>query len=455
MAFASIDPHTGSHIARHASLSAAECASVLTAARETYQTWRYLDVTVRCGVIKRLAEWLRQDHDRHARLISSEMGKPLVEARAEVEKCAWLCEQVTKQAPIALAAEDVISDAQCSYVAYLPLGAILAIMPWNYPYWQVFRAVVGAIAAGNVVLLKHAPNVQGCAAAITQLFRDAGAPPGLLQNLPVETKLVAELIADPVIAGVTLTGSTAAGSAVAALAGKHLKPCVLELGGSDPYVILEDANLDQAVQACITARFHNAGQSCIAAKRVIAVDSVYDAVQQRLLTEIESLRWGDPLDPETDLGPMARTDLREALHQQIAASTDLGAALLCGGYIPSGTACFYPPTFLAGVKPGMPAFDEELFGPALALIRADDEDDAIALANRTSYGLGAAIFTERVAHAESLCYYDLEAGSTFVNGHVRSDPRLPFGGIKNSGWGRELAMAGIRQFCNVKTIYVQ
>jgi succinate-semialdehyde dehydrogenase/glutarate-semialdehyde dehydrogenase len=385
------------------------------------------------------------------------MGKPVAQGRAEAEKCAWTCDYFAERAASMLAPEEAPSDASRSYVAFQPLGVVLAVMPWNFPFWQVFRFAAPALMAGNACVLKHASNVSGCSLAIESIFLEAGAPEGLFTSLLVPASAVDPIIAMPQIRAVTLTGSAPAGRSVTAAAGRALKKTVLELGGSDPYVVLEDADLELAATTCAASRLINAGQSCIAAKRFIVVEAVREAFTERFVAAMRAKRWGNPLaeGPDApDLGPMARVDLRKELHDQVRGSIDRGARLLLGGDIPAGPGAFYPPTVLDQVRRGMPVYDEETFGPVAAVIAARDEADAIRLANDTPFGLGAAVFTRDLARGERIAATEFEAGACFVNGLVRSDPRLPFGGVKESGYGRELAAFGIREFVNVKTVWI-
>ena len=383
-----------------------------------------------------------------------EMGKPLAQGRAEADKCAWGCEYYAENAEGFLVAEEVLTDATRSLVSFQPLGVILAVMPWNFPFWQAFRFAAPALMAGNVALLKHASNVSGCALAIEEILHDAGIPRDAFRTLLVPSSRVDALIEAPEVAGVTLTGSTPAGLAVAAKAGACLKKSVLELGGSDPYVILEDADLERAAEACAMGRLINAGQSCIAAKRLIVVEPVLERFTELLVEKVATWRLGDPFDEATLIGPLARRDLRDELHQQVQASVEKGARLRLGGLVPDGPGAFYPPSVLVDVRPGMPAFDEELFGPVAAVTAVRDEEDGVRLANQTVFGLGAAVFTRDSARGERIAREELEAGSCFVNAFVKSDPRLPFGGVKESGYGRELGVFGIRELVNVKTVYV-
>jgi succinate-semialdehyde dehydrogenase/glutarate-semialdehyde dehydrogenase len=365
-----------------------------------------------------------------------------------------VCDHYADHAEGFLAAETVPTDAARSYVAFEPLGVVLAVMPWHCPFWQVFRFAAPGLAAGNVGLLKHSSNVSGCALAIEGLLHDAGFPRDVFRTLLVGSARVGALIEAPEIAAVTLTGSAPAGRAVAEKAGAFLKKTVLELGGSDPYVILEDADLDLAAQTCATARLINGGQSCIAAKRFVVVQGVLEPFVERLVERMRAHRMGDPLEETTDIGPQARQDLRDELHRQVQTSLDRGARLRLGGTVPEGPGAFYPPSVLVDVGPGMPAYEEELFGPVAAVIGARDEADALRIANDTAFGLGAAVFTRDTARGERIAREELRAGSCFVNAFVRSDPRLPFGGIKQSGYGRELGLLGIREFVNAKTVYV-
>lgn len=382
-----------------------------------------------------------------------EMGKPITEARSEVAKCVACCEYFAEGAERFLQPEEIESDAGHSYVAYAPIGPVLAIMPWNFPIWQAVRFAAPTLMAGNTALLKHAPSVPGCARLLTQCFVDAQFPDGVFMNLLISHEAVPCVIADERVAAVTLTGSVRAGRAVGALAGRAIKRSVLELGGSDPFIVLADADIDAAVAGAVFSRFLNAGQSCIAAKRLIIEAPVYDEFVGKLLQKVQALRVGDPLAEDTQIGPMAREDLRAELESQVCRSVVAGAELLTGGVVPEGPGWFYPPTVLAGVLPGMPAFDEELFGPVAVLIRADDPEQAIQLAGQTKFGLGAAIWTTT---KRGLAYVPrLNAGCVAINGVVKSDSRLPFGGTKESGYGRELSRAGILEFVNAKTVWVK
>jgi succinate-semialdehyde dehydrogenase / glutarate-semialdehyde dehydrogenase len=451
----SINPATGERIRSYEETTPQQVASIVAAADRAQRSWRSTPIAERARLLTRVAERLRAGKERYAALMAAEVGKPLAQGRAEAEKCAWVCNYFAEGAAAFLAPEEVESDASRSYVAFPPLGTVLAVMPWNFPFWQVFRFAAPALMAGNAGLLKHASNVCGCALAIGEAFREAGAPEGLFGVLLIRGARVADVIAAPEIRAVTLTGSTPAGRAVAASAGTALKKTVLELGGSDPYVILEDADLDAAAETCAAARLINSGQSCIAAKRFILPRSVQAAFVERFVAAMRARRMGDPTDESVDLGPQARRDLRDQLHAQVRESAKRGARVILGGDPPPGPGAFYPPTVLLDVRPGMPAYEEELFGPVAAVIAAEDEEDAIRIANDSAFGLGAAIFSRDAARAERIAADRLEAGSCFVNAFVKSDPRLPFGGIKASGYGRELSHFGIREFVNVKTVYVK
>jgi len=451
----SINPATGESFAEYPSHTAAELHQSVALALEAFGTWRDLPVADRAKPLLRAANRLEADPDEFARLMALEVGKPIAEGRSEAAKSAWVCRYYADNAEAFLAPEQITTEAADSFVAFRPLGPVLAVMPWNFPFWQVFRAAAPALMAGNTMLLKHAANVPGCALAIERIFREAGFPQGVFQTVLTGSDRVAELIADPVIRGITLTGSTPAGRAVAAAAGQHLKKCVLELGGSDPYVILADADVAAAAEVCVTSRLINSGQSCIAAKRLVVVESIRQEFEAAVVERMTRTTWGDPMDESSDIGPLARIDLRDGLHDQVIRSEEAGARCLLGGVNPGGPGAFYPPTVLTDVRSGNPAYDEELFGPVAAILPVADDAAAIAVANDTSFGLGAAVFTSDLARGTRIATEQLEAGCCFVNGFVRSDPRLPFGGIKDSGLGRELSRFGIREFVNVKTIVVE
>ena len=454
MAIETINPATGQLIQSYEEHSRPEVSRVLDDVSGAFASWRDTEIGTRSALFKGMARLLRERAESLAALMAAEVGKPLREGRAEVGKCAWVCEYYAAEAEGFLTPQAVATDASKSYVTFQPLGPVLGIMPWNFPLWQVIRYAAPALMAGNVAVLKHAPSATGCSLTIEQLFKDAEFPANVFRSLVLENARVAEVIADERIAAVTLTGSTRAGRAVASQSGAVLKKTVLELGGSDPYLVLEDADLQLTVEACATSRLINCGQSCIAAKRIVIVDSVREEFERRFVERMSAAQMGDPTDEAVDIGPLARHDLRDNLHRQVAESVEAGAKLLLGGEIPDGPGAFYPPTVLTDVKVGMPAFDEELFGPVAAIVPVADEEEGITVANSTMYGLGAAVFTADVARGERIAAQRLDAGACFVNEFVRSDPRLPFGGIKQSGYGRELSGFGIREFVNVKTVYV-
>jgi succinate-semialdehyde dehydrogenase/glutarate-semialdehyde dehydrogenase len=384
-----------------------------------------------------------------------EMGKPVLQSKAEVEKCAWVCRYYAENAERFLQDEPIATDASKSYAAFQPLGVILGIMPWNFPFWQVFRFAAPTLMAGNTIILKHASNVTRSALAIEKIFSDAGFPDSVFTAILVPGSQAGQVISNPAIKGISLTGSSAAGRAVAMEAGKHLKKCVLELGGSDPYIILADADLDAAIETCVASRLINGGQSCIAAKRFIVDKSIYKQFSEMFVEKFSSIRMGDPMDAANHLGPLARRDLRDELHSQTVRSLSQGAVLAIGGVVPDGAHSFYPPTILLNVTASMPAFCEELFGPVAPILVAENEQQAISLANNSVYGLGAAVFTKDITRGEHIAKHKLRAGSCFVNAFVKSDPRLPFGGINDSGYGRELSHYGIKEFTNLKSIYIK
>ncbi len=455
MNFKAINPATGETLNEYTGHSKEETGQRLANAEKARTAWKKTSFDVRAGLLYRLSDLLEQNKEELARLMAGEMGKVLREGVKEIEKCALLCRYYAENAAGFLEPEQLKSDGSKSYVRFDPLGPVLAIMPWNFPFWQVYRFSAPALMAGNPVLLKHAPNVPGCALKIEALMKEAGAPEGVFQTLMIDTDAAADVIADRRVRAVTFTGSTKGGREVAALAGRNLKKTVLELGGSDPYVILDDADIDKALEACVAGRMLNSGQSCIAAKRFIITQKNYETFSRKLTDALGQKKYGLPFEDSSDFGPLARPDLRDKLHDQVQRSIDAGARPLLGCEVPEGKGNFYPASVLADVRPGMPAFDEELFGPVAAVIKAKDEDDAIALANNTVYGLGAAVFTEDVEKGEAIAAERLQAGSCFVNDFVRSAPQLPFGGIGDSGYGRELSRWGIHEFVNVKTVYVR
>jgi len=453
MSIQSINPATGEILESFKETSGQELDRILTGAHAAFLQWREVPFARRAQRMREAAQTLRTRRAEYARTMTLEMGKPIVQGEAEVDKCAWVCEYYADHAEAFLAEQPRETEASRSYVRFDPLGPVLAVMPWNFPFWQVFRFAAPALMAGNAGVLKHASNVPRCALAIEEVFREAGFPRGLFSTVLVGSSAVAALIANPRIVAVTLTGSDRAGSKVAEQAGRELKKTVLELGGSDPFIVLADADLAAAARTAAEARLINSGQSCIAAKRFIVVEPVADQFLDRFLDELRSRRMGDPLVRGTQVGPQARLDLRDSLHEQVAESVKRGAKLLLGGEVPAGKGAFYPPTLLAAVDKGMPAFDEETFGPVAAVIRAKDAADAVRLANDSAFGLGASLWTQDRARAERMAA-QIEAGSVFVNGVVKSDPSLPFGGIKRSGYGRELSEYGIREFVNIKSVWI-
>lgn len=451
----SVNPFSGETIAQHPAHSDQDAFEIISACARQFCYWRKFDFRIRSELMNRAAVILREHKESFARLMALEMGKPIREGRGEIDKCAWVCEFYAQNAPVFLQNEEAPTELSQSFVSFQPLGVILAIMPWNFPFWQVFRFAAPALMAGNTAVLKHASNVPGCALAVEQVFREAGFPEHSFRAILAGSSQVPALIAHPAVRAVTLTGSTPAGKATAALAGSLLKKTVLELGGSDPYIILADANLETAVPLCVTARLINSGQSCIAAKRFIVVESIRTEFEARMTEKMRGAKMGDPLQEDSTIGPQARRDLRDELHAQVMKSIKMGARLLTGGEIPPGNGAFYPPTILTEVKKGMPAYDEELFGPVAAIISVPDEAAAIAAANDSCFGLGAALFTANTKRGLIIAEKEIEAGCCFVNTYVRSDPRLPFGGIRESGYGRELSHFGIREFVNIKTVCLQ
>jgi succinate-semialdehyde dehydrogenase / glutarate-semialdehyde dehydrogenase len=453
----SLNPATGEQHASYPTFTAAQIDAAVAAAHAAQQAWRGTPFDERARHLTEAARLLRGRQDQYATLITREMGKPIAEARAEIDKCAWTCEFYAEHGAAFLAPESVKTPADDSFVAYEPLGVVLAIMPWNFPFWQVVRFTAPALMAGNSGLLKHAPNVSGCALAFEAVLRDAGFPEGLFRTLLVDESTVGEttagLLEDPRVAAVTITGSDRAGAHVAATAGRALKKSVLELGGSDPFLVLADADLPAVAEQAARSRFLNSGQSCLAAKRFVVEKPVADEFQRRFVAAVQALPVGDPLDPATRVGPLARADLVDGIDRQVRKSVARGARVLTGGRRIGDTGCFYAPTVVADVRPGMPVYDEETFGPVAAVIRVADEDQAIRVANDTPYGLGASIWTADVDRGLRVAR-QIQSGAVFVNAVVASDPRLPFGGIKRSGYGRELSAAGIREFTNMRTYWV-
>lgn len=455
MTLKAINPTTGETIHSYDDMSPAQVEEAITCAHTAFLRWRQTPFAERARLMRQAAQVLRRAATAYGKLMAQEMGKPLRDGRAEAEKCAWVCDYYADHAETFLQPERIETDASKSFATFQPLGVVLAVMPWNFPFWQVFRFAAPALMAGNAGVLKHASNVPGCALAIEEVFRQAGFPEHLFRTLLIGSAQVDAVLEHPLIKAATLTGSTPAGQAVAKKAGALIKKTVLELGGSDPYVILEDADIDAAVSVCVASRLLNAGQSCIAAKRFIVVEAVRKPFEAQFVEKMRAITPGDPLSEETTMGPLARHDLRDDLHQQVQESIAKGAACLLGGELPEGPGAFYPPTVLTHVSPGMPAYGDEMFGPVAAIIAVPDEKAAIRVANDSVFGLGAAVFTQDIAKGERLATEELEAGCCFVNALVKSDPRLPFGGVKGSGYGRELSHYGIKEFVNIKTVYIQ
>lgn len=455
MSIQTIDPATGQEIASYPLMSTAEVERIIENSHQAYLDWHKVLFQERAKKMQKISEILLKDKDTFAQLISQEMGKLIPLAQGEIEKCALACRYFAENAEKLLAPRFIKTEMHKSYVTYNPLGVVLAIMPWNFPFWQVFRFAAPTLMAGNAAILKHSPNTTGCSLAIEKIFIEADFPLNVFRSIVVEDKAVESIIKNPKIAAVSLTGSPRAGRLVAAAAGSVLKKVVLELGGSDPYIVLEDADLEQAAEAIVTGRMQVSGQSCIAPKRILAVNSIREEFEKLILKKLIDYQINDPKDPKNKLGPVARKDLRDNLHKQVQESVKKGAKLLCGGDIPNFPGFYYPATVLTEVKPGMPAFDEELFGPVITFIDVKDELEAIRIANITDYGLGAAIFTKDLERGEDIAKNQLQSGSCFVNDFVKSDPRLPFGGIKNSGFGRELSEEGIKEFVNIKTVVVK
>lgn len=449
----SINPCTEEMVREYPDTSDSDLAIRLDQAEAAYRGWRRIPFSERADRIRQVAQLLRQDREILARIATEEMGKPIAASEAEIDKCAWVCDYYAEHGERFLAEREVQTDARKSYVRHEPLGAILAIMPWNFPYWQVFRFAAPNLMAGNTAVLKHASNVPGVALAIEDLFRRAGFPEFAFCCLLVSSSQISRIIGHPAIRGVSITGSDSAGRHVAEEAGRRLKKAVLELGGSDPFLVLSDARVAEAAKLAIEARMVNSGQSCIAAKRFIVEQPIAGRFEEALVGEMQKLQVGDPMDRSVNIGPLARGDLLESLHQQVERSRELGAELRAGGRRLDRKGFFYAPTVLGNVRPGMPAFDEETFGPVAAVIPAENREEAVQLANQSRYGLGATICTEDVLLGEALAR-DIEAGMVFINAPVKSDPRVPFGGVKDSGYGRELGEEGIREFVNTKTVWV-
>ena len=449
----SVNPATEEVLERYEAFDDEQVSRALDEAQDAFRAWRERSFDERAVPMRRLASVLRERTDRYAKLMTLEMGKPISEAKAEIEKCAWNCEFYAEHAVEFLKDEPAPTNAKRSFVAFEPLGVVLAVMPWNYPFWQVLRFAAPALMAGNAAVLKHASNVPQSALAIEEAIKDAGFPEGLFRTLLLAGAQVEPVITDPRIRAVTLTGSSATGSRIAELAGRSLKKCVLELGGSDPFIVLDDADIEAAATIATRARNQNNGQSCIAAKRFLVDEEVLEGFEEHFARRVKALRIGDPMDPETQIGPLARGDLREALARQVEGSVRMGARAVVGGKKWGDKGFFYEPTIVADVTPEMPVFKEETFGPVAAIMKVRDADEAIAWANASEYGLGANLWTRDERKGERLARR-IESGQVFVNGMTASDPRLPFGGVKNSGYGRELSHYGIREFVNIQTIWV-
>ncbi|UCC81004.1 MAG: NAD-dependent succinate-semialdehyde dehydrogenase [Candidatus Zixiibacteriota bacterium] len=448
-----INPATNELIKEYKEHTDAEVKAIVEAAHSTYLSWRDVSFAERSKLMHKAAEVLRKNIDKYAKLITIEMGKVIRESRAEVEKCAWVCDYYADNAEKFLADEIIETDASKSMAVFQPIGVVLAVMPWNFPFWQVFRFAAPALMAGNVGVLKHASNVPGCALAIEEVFKEADFPVNTFRTMLISAGKVEAVIKNPLVKAVTLTGSEPAGMQVASIAGHELKKTVLELGGSDPYVVLEDADIPACVNTSVTARMINAGQSCIAAKRFIVVESKVKDFEEQQVAIMKSLKMGDTLSEDTQVGAMARMDLLEELDQQVQGSIKMGAKLLCGGKKADGPGAYYLPTVLTDVKKGMPVYEQETFGPVSAIIAVKDEEEAINVANDSEFGLGGSVWSKDIQRGERVARR-IESGAVFVNGMTKSDPRLPFGGVKKSGYGRELSHYGIKEFVNIKTIWI-
>lgn len=446
------NPATGLLIQEYQTLTDTQVQNLLEQVHRSFQGWRTTTIAERRARMHRAADLLIKRKQQLAELATTEMGKVLREGIAEVEKCAWVCRYYADQAEDMLADQEVVTDQLRSFVTYQPTGIVLAIMPWNFPYWQVFRFAAPTLMGGNAAVLKHASSVPGCALAIEEIFRDAGFHQDLFRTLLIRSDQVEPIIASKYVRGVTLTGSTAAGRQVASLAGKHLKKTVLELGGSDPYIVLADADLQKAASVCAASRMLNSGQSCIAAKRFLVVDQIHDKFVELFKQAMSAKTMGDPTLMETDLGPQASLEFRNELHQQVVDSLTLGAKCVLGGQIPDGPGAFYPATILVDCKPGMPAYDQELFGPVACVIRVSDLAEAVEIANSSDFGLGGGVFTSNIDLGLQVAREMVDTGTMVVNGFTKSDPRLPFGGVKDSGYGRELSRFGMHEFLNIKSV---
>ncbi len=455
MTIQTINPATGEALHSYAEMNIATVNNIIDLTFNAFGQWHTISFVERSEKLRHIASLLDKNKKKYAQLITQEMGKPILASIAEIEKCQLACNFYAENAEKFLAPRSVVTNKTKSFVVYRPLGIIFAIMPWNYPFWQVFRCAAPNLMAGNAMLLRHSPNSTGAGLAIEELCQEAGLPQNLFRTLVIDNETAAHVIKHHQIKGVTLTGSPRAGAIVGSTAASALKKVVLELGGSDPYIILKDADLAKAAKICVASRLNNSGQVCIASKRIIVVNSVREQFEKLVLDELKNYRMGDPMDNSYNLGPLARADLRETVHRQVQDCISKGATLLLGGKIPSKPGFYYPPTVLKDIGPNMAAMKEEIFGPVIALINAKDEDDAIHIANDSEYGLAAAVFTENIQRGEEIAANKIHAGTCAVNDLVSSDPRLPFGGIKNSGFGRELGEEGIREFTNVKTVYIK
>ena len=449
-----INPATGEVIDTYELATDEQALATLRASHEAFLDWRKTSFEERAGILREIAKRLRANKDDYAALMTREMGKPIAQGGGEIELCAAICEFTADNGPQELADEERDLDGGRALVSYQPIGVILGIQPWNFPFYQVVRYAIANIMAGNTVLLKHAPNVWGAAVEIEKLFVAAGLPENVFRSLFIDADQTSQLIEHEHVRGVTLTGSPRAGSAVAAKAGEQLKKSVLELGSNDAYLVLEDADIDRAVETCVQGRIYNNGETCVAAKRFIVVDAVYDAFREKFVEKMRQIEYGDPTDPNTALGPIAREDLRDTLHDLVKRSIDQGATCVCGGEIPDGPGYFYPVTVLEDLKPGMPAYDEELFGPAASLIRVADEAEAIRVANDSRYGLGGGIFSKDEQRAIDIARNLFDTGMVNINGYRLAQPHLPFGGVKDSGYGREHGGFGMKEFVNSKSLYV-
>lgn len=454
MALKAINPATGETLATYDEMTPQDVQGIIAEVHKAFLAWRATGFRERGERMRKAAEVLRSDAADYARLMAQEMGKPVRDGVAEAQKCALACDFYAENAERFLAREPVQTEARKSFVTFQPLGTVLAVMPWNFPFWQVFRFGAPGLMAGNAAVLKHASNVPGCALAIEQIFRKAGFPQNLFRTLMISSRQVDAVIEHPLVRAATLTGSGPAGRAVASKAGSTLKKTVLELGGSDPYLVLEGADLEQAAAVSAKTRLVNGGQSCIAGKRFIVVEKVRRQFEELFVQRMSAVRIGDPLDEDTEMGPLARHDLRDTVHRQVEGSLAKGARCLLGGTIPNNPGAYYPPTVLTDVAKGMPAFDEEVFGPVAAIVPVKNEEAAVAAANDSAFGLGGGVLTRDLARGERIAAERIDSGMVFVNDAVRSDPRLPFGGVKESGYGRELSHYGIKEFVNIKTVYV-